>query len=598
METSAIFHRPESEYAYLYKKDEMHIRIRTKRGDVSKVNIISGDPYLHGEKKWYMDNMPLELILSTDVHDYWFIKTGAEFRRLSYAFHVIGNDGTEVLYGDRGIFPFDETALSDANSFFRMPYFQEIDRFKAPDWVKKTIWYQIFPERFANGDTSNDPEGTLPWGSKKHPTRDDFYGGDLQGVIDNLDYLVDLGINGIYFCPIFKVTSNHKYDTTDYYAFDPDFRDNETFNKLVDEAHKRGIRIMLDAVFNHLGMLSYQWADVVENEEKSKFADWFHIHEFPVKIDENLTTEELEDVGQVPYDTFAFTGHMPKLNTANPAVQDYLLEVAAYWIREFDIDAWRLDVANEVDHHFWKRFYQVTTDLKEDFYILGEIWHSSQSWLQGDEFHAVMNYAFTGTIEDYFMKKRITASKMVSGLNEQLMLYRQQANEVMFNSLDSHDTARILTISAGNKDVVKSSLAFTFMQNGSPCIYYGTEVGMDGFDDPDCRKCMVWDEEDQDLVMLAFTKELIAFRKEYQEVVSFGKLDWFDVRDDDNVIGFKRSLGEDTLIAYFNQGEEDLELTIDNQSMTVLAHLTSDENECLKVKKNGFVVFKENNKEE
>ena len=244
METSAIFHRPESEYAYLYKKDEMHIRIRTKRGDVSKVNIISGDPYLHGEKKWYMDNMPLELILSTDVHDYWFIKTGAEFRRLSYAFHVIGNDGTEVLYGDRGIFPFDETALSDANSFFRMPYFQEIDRFKAPDWVKKTIWYQIFPERFANGDTRNDPEGTLPWGSKKHPTRDDFYGGDLQGVIDNLDYLVDLGINGIYFCPIFKATSNHKYDTTDYYEIDVrDFKSERTAKILIHmhEVHLNGI---------------------------------------------------------------------------------------------------------------------------------------------------------------------------------------------------------------------------------------------------------------------------------------------------------------------------------------------------------------------
>ncbi|MGB6178041.1 glycoside hydrolase family 13 protein, partial [Carnobacterium sp.] len=391
---------------------------------------------------------------------------------------------------------------------------------------------------------------------------------------------------------IFKATSNHKYDTTDYFEIDPDFGDKETLRKLVDEAHKRGIRIMLDAVFNHLGMLSHQWTDVVKNEEKSKYADWFHIHKFPVKIDDTLTTEELENVGQVPYDTFAFTGHMPKLNTANKDVQDYLLEVAAYWIREFDIDAWRLDVANEVDHHFWKRFYQVTTDLKEDFYILGEIWHSSQSWLQGDEFHAVMNYAFTGTIEDYFMNKRMTASKMVSGLNEQLMLYRQQANEVMFNSLDSHDTARILTISAGNKDSVKSSLLFTFMQHGSPCIYYGTEVGMDGFDDPDCRKCMVWDKDEQDLAMLDFSKKLIAFRKEHQEILSYGKLDWFDVRDDDNVVGFKRSFGEDVLVAYFNQGEEDLEVSIDTKSIVLLSHLVDTEKVVLTIKKNGFVVFK------
>lgn len=594
METAAIFHRPDSEYAYLYQPNEMHIRLRTKKGDAAQVNIISGDPYLHGTKKWYLDKVPMKLIASTDVHDYWMIAMGAEFKRLSYGFHVIGTDSLEVFYGDRGVFPFEEKYLEEANSFFRMPYFQEIDRFKSPDWVKETVWYQIFPERFANGDPSNDPEGTLPWGSKEHPTRDDFYGGDLQGVIDHLDYLVDLGINGIYFCPIFKATSNHKYDTTDYFEIDPDFGDKETFKKLVDEAHKRGIRIMLDAVFNHMGMLSYQWEDVIENEADSEYADWFHIHQFPVKLDDSLTTDELENVGEVPYDTFAFTGHMPKLNTANREVQDYLLEIAAYWIREFDIDAWRLDVANEVDHHFWKRFYQVTTDLKEDFYILGEIWHSSQSWLQGDEFHAVMNYAFTETIEDYFMKKKISASKMVAGLNEQLMLYRQQTNEVMFNVLDSHDTARILSISKGNKDIVKSSLAFTFMQNGSPCIYYGTEIGMDGFDDPDCRKCMVWDEAQQDLNMLAFTKELIAFRKEHQQNLSYGELNWFDVRDNEEVVGLKRTLGEETLIAYFNQGEQDLELALDSIPEIVIGHLTFSDNRLLSIKQNGFVVFKIN----
>src|SRR5699024_4663033 len=176
--------------------------------------------------------------------------------------------------------------------------------------------------------------------------------------------------------------------------------------------------------------------------------------------------------------------------------------------------------------------------------------------------------------------------------NEQLMLYRQQTNEVMFNVLDSHDTARILTISKGNKDIVKSSLAFTFMQNGSPCIYYGTEIGMDGFDDPDCRKCMIWDEKKQDLEMLAFTKELIAFRKNHQQNLSYGELNWFDVRDKEEVIGLKRALGEETLIAYFNQGEQDLELALDSKPEIMLSHLSFTDNQLLSVKKNGFVIFK------
>lgn len=592
MELTAILHRPESEYAYLYEKDVMHIRIRTKKNDVKEVHFLSGDPYLFGPEKWYKTGKPMRMLASTSLYDYWLIETTAPYHRLAYAFHLIGKDKSHYFYGDRGIFPYSETNLSsNANSYFKMPYFQDVDRFKSPEWVKETVWYQIFPERFANGDTQNDPDGTLPWGSKEHPGRDDFYGGDLQGVIDHLDYLVELGINGIYFCPVFKARSNHKYDTIDYCEIDPDFGDKEMFRKLVAEAHRRGIRIMLDAVFNHIGMESKEWQDVVKNQENSPYKDWFHIHQFPVRSLNDLTVEELENVEELTYDTFAFTGHMPKLNTANPEVQDYLLDIADYWIREFDIDAWRLDVANEVDHHFWKKFHQRTTALKNDFYILGEIWHSSQRWLEGDEFHAVMNYAYTETIADYFVKKTITANQLAESLNEQLMLYRQQANEVMFNMLDSHDTARLLTLSNQNKDLVKSSLAFMFMQHGSPCIYYGTEIGLDGENDPDCRKCMIWEEEKQDADLLDFTKKLISLRKEYQKVISFGVLEWHDIRENEDVVGFRRVLGNDELTCFFNQGEKDLDLSLPDGAEILLSHLISGEKDVI-IKTNGFVILK------
>ena len=267
-------------------------------------------------------------------------------------------------------------------------------------------------------------------------------------------------------------------------------------------------------------------------------------------------TEIPETAANLAYDTFAFTPFMPKLNTANKEVQAYLLEIAAYWVKEFDIDGWRLDVANEVDHHFWKKFHETVTAIKPDIYILGEIWHSSQAWLQGDEFHAVMNYAYTDSIKDYFVKQKISAQQMVSGMNHQQMLYQDQVNEGTFNLLDSHDTARILTLCQENKELMKSVLTFMFLQKGAPCIYYGTEIGLTGGEDPDCRKCMVWEEEQQDLELYGFTKELIYLRKRLSEILINGTTCWELVDDSRNVIHFSRELNGQKIHAIFNQGQE------------------------------------------
>ena len=305
-----------------------------------------------------------------------------------------------------------------------------------------------------------------------------------------------------------------------------------------------------------------------------------------------MTTDELEQVGLVNYETFAFTGHMPKLNTANKEVQDYLIEVATYWIREFDIDAWRLDVANEVDHQFWKRFYKETTRLKEDFYILGEIWHSSQSWLTGDEFHAVMNYPLTDGIIAFFARDGLSPEEFVSALNEHFMKYRQQANEVMFNLLDSHDTPRILTICKGDKNIVKAALTFMFLQYGTPCIFYGTEIGLEGENDPDCRKCMVWDSTQQDLDMLSFTKQLIRLRKNYADIISKGQLIWHDIRETEKVIGFTKKSGDEEIICYFNKGNTKLHLSFNNKPEVLFQNLTQWNDREVLVAKNGFIIFR------
>ncbi|MGX7125252.1 glycoside hydrolase family 13 protein [Enterococcus viikkiensis] len=549
MNHAAIYHRPESEFAYLYKKDLMRIRLQTARNEIKSVGLISGDFYTFSDEKWYKKQQAMRKAYTTDTHDYWEIEVTAPHRRLAYAFCIIDFQGNSVFYTDQGIFEHEEYRLTHDNLYFRMPYFQEIDRFKIPDWVPQTVWYQIFPERFYNGDLSNDPEAVLAWGSEA-PTRENFFGGDLQGVIDKLDYLEDLGINGIYLCPIFTAPSNHKYDTVDYYEVDPHFGNKQVFRELVEKAHERGIRVMLDAVFNHLGASSHQWQDVILHGADSAYADWFHIDSFPPRYTPIPGSEQAKNLN---YDTFSFVPNMPKLNTENPEVQTFLLEIATYWIREFDIDGWRLDVANEVDHHFWKEFRQAVLQQKEDLYILGEIWHSSQRWLEGDEFHAVMNYAFTDSIKAFFVEESITISQMIFGMNRQQLLYRDQTNEVSFNLLDSHDTPRLLTLCQGNKELLRSALTFMFIQKGTPCIFYGTEAGLEGEMDPGCRVCMNWEDPDQELY--TFTKQLIALRKQFSEVFSLGTIEWhYD--DDKKTFSLTRQYKEKTIVATFNEGEK------------------------------------------
>ncbi|WP_349410202.1 alpha-glycosidase [Pseudalkalibacillus sp. SCS-8] len=537
---SAIYHRPKDNYAYARSETTLHIRLRTEKNDLEQVFLIYGDPYVWKDEQWQNQKKPMYLEGSDELFDYWLVEVEPEFRRLRYGFEL--SDGKETLiYGEKG---FSDEDPKDTNFFFCFPFLNAIDVFRAPSWVKSTVWYQIFPERFANGDPTLDPEGTLPWNSVS-PEVDSFFGGDFQGVIDHLDHLVALGVTGIYFTPIFKAHSNHKYDTIDYFEIDPQFGDKETFKELIRQCHSRGIRVMLDAVFNHSGYFFEPFQDVLKNQDNSKYKDWFHIHEFPIK-------EE-----PVPsYDAFAFVPSMPKLNTENPDVRDYLLNVGKYWVEEFDIDGWRLDVANEVDHAFWRDFRKAVKSIKPEVYILGEIWHDSMPWLQGDQFDAVMNYPFTNAVLDYFAKGTIDGKAFTEQITKWMVAYPMNVNDVAFNLLGSHDTPRILTIADGDKNRVKQLFLFQLTFPGTPCIYYGDEIGMDGKGDPDCRKCMVWEEEQQDVELFRFVSKLIHLRKKHRALQGDGTFR-FLTQEDVDILVYERRFEDETIAILINTtGEE------------------------------------------
>lgn len=487
MDYNAVYHRANDNYCYPLNEDELIINIRTGY-DVKEINLIQGDPFeagiLGGNEVW--NGTPISIHFKKRLpNQLWWTQTvRPAYKRLKYYFELI-TENEKIYYFEDGFVTEEQLSLKGRSmQCFIMPWMNPADVNRTPDWVNETVWYQIFPERFCNGNPARNPEHTLEWREEGSVSNEEFFGGDLEGILSKLDYLQELGINGIYLTPINEAPSSHKYDTTDYTKIDSHFGDEEVFSLLVNEAHGRGIRIMLDGVFNHSGFHFAPWQDVLEKGPASEYYDWFMIHTWPIEPGQGAARR-----GQ--YDTFAFHDGMPKLNTNNPVVREYLIGICEKWVREYKIDGIRLDVANEVSHMFCKELRSRLKAVNPEIYILGEIWHDAMPWLRGDEFDSVMNYPLTSSIKDFWIDKSERNIDFEYTINRIFTRYMQQTNDVLFNLLDSHDTNRLRN-SVNNLDEFFGQLAVLMAMPGSPCIYYGTEIAMDGSFDPDCRRCMPW----------------------------------------------------------------------------------------------------------
>ncbi|MGG3839546.1 glycoside hydrolase family 13 protein [Paenibacillus thiaminolyticus] len=539
----AVYHRSKQNWSYAYDRETIHLRLRTKRDDAVKVEAIVVDKYAFKDSTEFI---PMHIFASDALFDYWEAAYRPPYRRLRYAFRIQGKD-EQVYLTERGFF---EDLPWDYFESFEYPFLHPNDMFEAPAWVKEAVFYQIFPERFANGDPANDPEKTEAWGGEPKPGN--FFGGDLQGVLDHLDYLTELGINAIYFTPVFEATTNHKYDTRDYLKVDRHFGTNEKLKELIVACHERGIRVLLDAVFNHAGRTFPPFVDVMEKGSKSPYADWFYVRDYPLRVVD----------GKPTYETFSFEPLMPKLNTSHPEVKRYLLEVARYWVEEIGIDGWRLDVANEVDHQFWREFRQVVKQANPDAYILGEIWHDSMMWLQGDQFDAVMNYPFTDAVLNFFARQTTDARAFADSIGSILASYPQPVTEVSFNLLDSHDTPRLLTLCEGDVRPMKLAALFQFTYPGTPCIYYGDEIGLEGGPDPGCRKCMVWDEAEQDRDLFAFYQRIIALRRKHEALRS-ARIRFLHAEADGRTLMYELTGADGSFLIAMNAGDAPAKLRLE-----------------------------------
>ena len=509
MEFAGVYHKTSEQMSYPCNERELIINLKTGY-DVKRVFLHQGDPFeagiLGGNEKWVGKREEICYKKRLKHQIWWTTTLVPPYKRCKYYFEL--HTDKEVWYYFEDGFLKEEQLHMEGRMLqcFIVPWMNQADINVTPDWVNDTVWYQIFPDRFCNGTPEKNGEDILPW--RTGPvTNQERFGGNLAGIRKRLSYLKELGINGIYLNPIMEAESNHKYDTRDYTKIDPYFGDNEEFALLVKEAHELGIRIMVDAVFNHCGRRFAQWLDVEEKGEKSEFADWFMIHDWNA-------LKKQGDTRDGRFYSFAFNEYMPKLNTNNEEVIRYFSDICESWIRDFDIDGIRFDVGNEVSHRFLKRVRERVKSLKPDIYLLGEIWHDASQWLMGDEYDSVMNYPLMSGIHDFFLDKESTKEDFEYMVNRCYTMYMQQCNNVLFNLLDSHDTERLMN-RLKNLNVFYQQLAVLFTMPGSPCIYYGTEIAMEGGHDPDCRRCMPWDEMDseENRKCLEEMKKLISLRK-------------------------------------------------------------------------------------
>ncbi len=491
----------------------MHLRLRVRRGCIRSAVLI----YNCDKNHWHECRSEVTMTLSFVDSElaYYSAAVPITDTRFSYIFQLQCTDGETRYFSEEGLTDNYDHTLGYF-SFFQYTSQFDCDTMAVPQWVRSAVCYQIFPERFAMGDANKDKSYiNTPWG--QIPTPKSYCGGDLVGIRQKLPYVKDLGINVLYMTPVFCSPSNHKYEITDYETVDPAFGGNEALKALIEDAHKAGIKVMLDGVFNHCSWEHPFFLDAQKNGKTSPYYDWF------------LWKEDGS------YLTFGSVKTMPKLNTGNPEVMQYFANVAVKWMRDFGVDGWRLDVSDEISHKFLRHFRDAVLEQNPQAIIIGEDWHRAVRYLNGDEYDGIMNYSLTKALLDLLAFETIDASAFRDRLVRLYHTYSIAACDKMLNLLGSHDTDRFLTRVKGDKQKLCTAIAVMFFYPGIPCVYYGDEIGTEGGYDPDCRRCFDWEESHWDKDIRSLVKWLAKLKQ--QPALSCGT---FQITERDGIVTITR----------------------------------------------------------
>uniref|UniRef100_A0A832I3R9 Glycosyl hydrolase family 13 catalytic domain-containing protein n=1 Tax=Eiseniibacteriota bacterium TaxID=2212470 RepID=A0A832I3R9_UNCEI len=576
---------------------------RSHRDDVDAVDLVTWEG---GRERV----TPMRAINADRVFEYWRADVTLPAGETPYAFRY--RDGGKVLWMTAG-------GMSERPGERRFTFSeQKFPAFRTPDWVKDAIIYQIFPDRFRNGSTANDQDfsewyyrgkTTRPAPGAKlnldhqeyyHLVKDwtdyrvltqcpwtpdgrdwmAFFGGDIEGVRQSLDYLKDLGVTAIYFNPLFEGKSTHKYDGADFRKIDPHFGTNEEFRAFVKEAKAKGIRIILDIVYNHAGNSHWAFKDAAEKGPQSPYYSWFEFKKWPLP-------EGWPNVGRpwkpgdYYYCWWGF-GDLPDLNfdlsrnnDAEKSVRDikdaqpniglitHLLDATEYWLKDMDCDGVRLDVPNEVPYWFWKLFTERVKRVKPDAYVVGELWGNASDYVRPGMYDAVMNYAFfRDPVQRFLGNAQGTAAEFDAALASGRLAYPTQAVQAQMNLIGSHDTPRFLTQVRGNVARLKLAALFGMTYVGAPHIYYGDEIAMEGERDPDCRRPFVWTwrDEPRRAETHAWYRRLAQLRHAHPALRTG---EFRTVHAQGMVYGYVRSDGKEDFLVVLNAGRSEGEAVVD-----------------------------------
>lgn len=544
IDINSLYHQPLSNYAFSLSENALVFRLRTRKDDIEKVYFNFGDTAFRGNPVEF-ERCKMNIFMSDEYFDYYEIVIKDSYKRLVYYFELHKDQEIKFYYGDIVY----DTVSPERNDLFKLPYHRKEDILDVPSWLKEATIYNIFPDSFASSKNAITGESKI-LDYKGFEVKSKL-GGTIKGIEENLDYIKDLGFDTVYLNPIFTAGEYHKYDLIDYYSIDPCFGTNEDFKSLVDSCHEKDMRIIIDGVFNHCGWNFFAFLDVVENGEDSKYKDWFYALQFPV-----IKPDTFETIPN--YECFGYERLMPKLNTSNKDVINYFMDVTTYWTKEFGIDGWRLDVADEVDVEFWRLFRKTVKNINKEVVIIGEVWQSAKYFLDGSMFDSTMNYSLLKHSKDFFAKRAISSEQFNTRITSLLTRYHKNINYGQLNLLDSHDVPRFLSHCDNDIHKYKLALLFLFTFVGAPMMFYGDEVGFTGIKEKDYRQKMKFTTHD----LVDFTKKITRLRRRYNSLKT-GDYETILTNRKNGIFGYKRFNDEEEITIYLNVSDEQFNLPED-----------------------------------
>ena len=546
MDRAAILHIPLSQYAYAVSEYGLTIRLRAKKGDLTRCTLYTADRVCKTTPICFSE-IPMNVCAVDESYDYYETTVKLPYNRVCYYFKLEKEKEWTYYYSDRftkeladrGI---DGKLIDGRSEYYQYPFILREEIPDIPEWFKTAVVYNIFPDSFANGKRMLRQEKKaliLENGAKVHSR----LGGTLNGITANLDYIQEMGFTCIYLNPIFSAGEYHKYDVVDYYHIDPCFGTEEDFYRLVDTAHRRGMRVIIDGVFNHCSWEFFAFEDVVKNGENSRYKNWFYDLKYPV-----IRPDDPEEVPG--YTCFAYERKMPKLNTSNREVQLYFADVGAYWIEKYHVDGWRLDVANEISRDFWRTFRSAVKTVNPETMLIGEVWESAQSWLRGDAFDSTMNYEFRRICTDFLTVKKPDGITAAYEFEKMRLRYPENLVKGQLNLLDSHDVPRFLSMCNGDLKLWEIGCILLMLMPGVPSLFYGDECSIQGITENEYRQPMPWDKKE---TLSGFIQTLIKIRVSYVD----GETEYRPLWDiiGDGVFAFLRTGMKGILKVIVNAGE-------------------------------------------